>query len=201
MLTEADHRVQAANGGCTCREIWMYQAYHKLVWWIPSIYEIPQADLAYTLQQLTLGAESWVIKWLMYHTPSPELRLTPEDKSGRGFHNEMTGQLLCPIDYDWNNATGTFHPRQGKGHVTMAVSTPSDWCPTPLIGGHALALEMSPSNWFEEIFNEVCPEGEVMVTRATETEAMDAEAMGNKAMDTEAIETEVLEGMQIGPEA
>ncbi|KAN0074458.1 hypothetical protein V8E55_011870 [Tylopilus felleus] len=65
MLTEADHRVQAANGGA----------------------ESACADDTHRLK-------GWVVKWLMYHTPSPEPRLTPEDKSGRGFHNEMTGQLF-----------------------------------------------------------------------------------------------------------
>jgi len=46
-----------------------------------------------------------VVNWLMQGTPKPEPPLSTEDKSGRGFYNDVTGRLLCPVDYDWNNLT------------------------------------------------------------------------------------------------
>ena len=44
-----------------------------------------------------------VVGWLMQGTPRPEPPLSTEDKTGRGFHNDATGRLLCPVDYDWND--------------------------------------------------------------------------------------------------
>lgn len=29
--------------------------------------------------------------------------LDPEVKDGRGFDHELTGRLLCPVDYDWED--------------------------------------------------------------------------------------------------
>ena len=40
----------------------------------------------------------------MHGTPRPEPPLSAEDKTGRGFYNDATGRLLCPVDYDWNDA-------------------------------------------------------------------------------------------------
>ena len=45
-----------------------------------------------------------VANWLMHGTPRPEPPLSAEDKTGQGFYNDTTGHLLCPINYDWNNA-------------------------------------------------------------------------------------------------
>jgi len=44
-----------------------------------------------------------VVGWLMGMTPPPEPALLPYDKSGRGFYNDATSRLLCPVDYDWDN--------------------------------------------------------------------------------------------------
>lgn len=30
-------------------------------------------------------------------------RLSPKVKEGRGINNDVTGRLLCPIDYDWDD--------------------------------------------------------------------------------------------------
>ncbi|KAF8130988.1 hypothetical protein EV363DRAFT_1331056 [Boletus edulis] len=64
------------------------------------------------IKQLTDGADSaraddasvlktTIVNWL---TEVPNPRLSPYDKSGRGFHNDSTGSLLCPAEYDWENA-------------------------------------------------------------------------------------------------
>ncbi|KIM54560.1 hypothetical protein SCLCIDRAFT_136562, partial [Scleroderma citrinum Foug A] len=44
-----------------------------------------------------------VVSWLMSMTPPPQPALLPYDKSGRGFYNDATARLLCPVDYDWDN--------------------------------------------------------------------------------------------------
>ncbi|KAG2090398.1 uncharacterized protein F5147DRAFT_748244 [Suillus discolor] len=41
----------------------------------------------------------------MERTPTPNPTIHRQDKSGRGFHNDVTGRLLCPVDYDWSNPT------------------------------------------------------------------------------------------------
>ncbi|KAG1811478.1 uncharacterized protein BJ212DRAFT_1277845 [Suillus subaureus] len=39
----------------------------------------------------------------MEHTPTPNPTIHRQDKSGQGFYNDMTGGLLCPVDYNWSN--------------------------------------------------------------------------------------------------
>ena len=46
----------------------------------------------------------YVVNWLMQGTPKPDPPLNPEDKTGRGFYNDTTGRLLCPVDFNWNDA-------------------------------------------------------------------------------------------------
>ncbi|KAG2055901.1 hypothetical protein BDR06DRAFT_881211, partial [Suillus hirtellus] len=52
-----------------------------------------------------------VASWLMQLTPSPSPIIHGQDKMGRGFNNDATGQLLCPVDYDWSDLQITdYHP-------------------------------------------------------------------------------------------
>ena len=44
-----------------------------------------------------------VVGWLMASSPPPEPALELHDKTGRGFYNDATGRLLCPVDFDWDN--------------------------------------------------------------------------------------------------
>ena len=46
-----------------------------------------------------------VVNWLMSSSLKPDPPLSRDDKSGREFYNDSTGRLLCPVDYDWNDAT------------------------------------------------------------------------------------------------
>ncbi|KAF9224087.1 hypothetical protein BS17DRAFT_704328, partial [Gyrodon lividus] len=51
----------------------------------------------------------------MEQTPCPELIIQSHDKAGRGFNHDVTGQLLCPVDYDWEDpfmraAIRDYHP-------------------------------------------------------------------------------------------
>ncbi|KAG8220752.1 hypothetical protein J3R82DRAFT_2172 [Butyriboletus roseoflavus] len=45
----------------------------------------------------------------MRSSPKPNPPLIQNDKSRRGFYNNLTERLLCPVDYDWNNA---FHQKK-----------------------------------------------------------------------------------------
>lgn len=42
-----------------------------------------------------------VVNWLNEVSPCPTPSLNTTDKSERGFYHDVTGQLLCPVDYDW----------------------------------------------------------------------------------------------------
>ncbi len=40
--------------------------------------------------------------WLnISHTPNPPLNT--KSRSDRGMENDITGRLLCPIEYDWDD--------------------------------------------------------------------------------------------------
>ena len=43
-----------------------------------------------------------VVHWLMSAEPA-EPALEPGEKDGQGFDHEVTGRLLCPVDYDWHD--------------------------------------------------------------------------------------------------
>ncbi|KAF8128401.1 hypothetical protein EV363DRAFT_1297752 [Boletus edulis] len=86
------------------RENCLYKSFKELLRWIPSIREVSQADLT---QVIHLDKEQIVevANWLMCSSPKPTPSLVKDNKSGRGFYNNSTGRLLCPVNYDWNNAT------------------------------------------------------------------------------------------------
>jgi len=42
-----------------------------------------------------------VANWLNNAQQRPDPLLRPEDKLRRGFSHDVTGRLLCPVDYDW----------------------------------------------------------------------------------------------------
>ncbi|KAG1889142.1 hypothetical protein F4604DRAFT_1876909 [Suillus subluteus] len=48
-----------------------------------------------------------VAEWLMERTPAPNPAIHKQDKSGRGFYNDMTGGLLCPCS---SLHSKTYHP-------------------------------------------------------------------------------------------
>jgi hypothetical protein len=51
------------------------------------------------------GLKRSVAEWLMECTPAPNPVIHKQDKTGRGFYNDVTGRLLCPVDYDWSDPT------------------------------------------------------------------------------------------------
>lgn len=42
-----------------------------------------------------------VVSWLNEVSLRPEPLLSTTDKLERGFYHDMTGRLLCLVDYDW----------------------------------------------------------------------------------------------------
>ncbi|KAI0370819.1 hypothetical protein BV20DRAFT_1071766 [Pilatotrama ljubarskyi] len=44
-----------------------------------------------------------VIDWLKVDFPADTVNLNRDTKVGRGFRNEVTGRLLCPVMLDWND--------------------------------------------------------------------------------------------------
>ncbi|KAG8215357.1 hypothetical protein J3R82DRAFT_8954, partial [Butyriboletus roseoflavus] len=56
-----------------------------------------------------------VVTWLNHQTPHPVPLIIVDEKQGRGLLHDVTGQLICPVDYNWldmstRNAIRTFHP-------------------------------------------------------------------------------------------
>ncbi|KAI6096043.1 hypothetical protein F5141DRAFT_1012499, partial [Pisolithus sp. B1] len=45
-----------------------------------------------------------IAQWLNESQPCPDPPFTLWEKNERGFNHEITGKLLCPVDYDWANA-------------------------------------------------------------------------------------------------
>ncbi|KAI6112823.1 hypothetical protein F5141DRAFT_1002951, partial [Pisolithus sp. B1] len=67
-----------------------------------------------------------VAQWLNESQPQPDPPFNSQEKCGRGFNHDVTGKLLCPMDYNWADADvraaiKEYHP---DFHVT-ADSWPS----------------------------------------------------------------------------
>jgi hypothetical protein len=45
-----------------------------------------------------------VATWLNEQQPPPYPLLLVGDKQGRGFNHDLTGSLLCPVDFNWLDA-------------------------------------------------------------------------------------------------
>ncbi|KAG1741591.1 hypothetical protein EDD22DRAFT_959020 [Suillus occidentalis] len=98
-----------------------YRSFKKLMVWCPSARKLLRSSaehetLAYAYNKLNEGSDGArgddsaslkcaVADWLMERAPTPNPTIHRQDKSGRGFYNDVTGGLLCPVDYDWSNPT------------------------------------------------------------------------------------------------
>ena len=71
-------------------------------------------ELTMQTPQLNKGADSArgddtaslklaVVHWLTEAYPDAQPRLEPDEKTGRGFNHDLTGHLLCPVDYNWED--------------------------------------------------------------------------------------------------
>ncbi|KAI9454727.1 hypothetical protein HD554DRAFT_2031225 [Boletus coccyginus] len=109
----------------------LYSAYKQLLHWQPSLGKIFASQshilkLANIFKDLNRGADSArgddaaspkpaVIHWLTATYPNTELDLELSEKTGRGFDHNITGRLLCPVDYNWQDdqhraGIRNFHP-------------------------------------------------------------------------------------------
>ncbi|KAG8212833.1 hypothetical protein J3R82DRAFT_11133 [Butyriboletus roseoflavus] len=66
-----------------------------------------------------------MVAWLMEQTPCPEPVIQSRDKASHGFNHDVTGRLLCPVDYNWEDASvraaiRNYHP----DFLVMAFSWP-----------------------------------------------------------------------------
>ncbi|KAI9566124.1 hypothetical protein HD554DRAFT_2174837 [Boletus coccyginus] len=132
ILAEADRRgaSEAARQTFSEEENWYYRCYKELVIQIPELMSwIDETEdmneLDTIVKKLTEGADSArsddtchmksaVVGWIGEPTP-PNPRLYPHDKFGRGFQNNTTARLLCPVEYDWDcddhrNKIRDWHP-------------------------------------------------------------------------------------------
>ncbi|KAG1843760.1 hypothetical protein F4604DRAFT_1596593, partial [Suillus subluteus] len=74
----------------------------------------------------TMSLKFIVAVWLMQMVPTPNPSIQCRDKYGHRFYHDVTGRLLCPVDYNWNDATvreviRSYHP----DYRVMSYSWPS----------------------------------------------------------------------------
>ncbi|KAG1844481.1 hypothetical protein F4604DRAFT_1596155 [Suillus subluteus] len=96
-----------------------YQAFQQLLRWVPCIRSLisSQSDghqLNVIYQKLNWGADSArgddaasmklaVASWLNESSFAPDPPTHSQDKTGRGFYNNATAKLICPVDFNWAN--------------------------------------------------------------------------------------------------
>lgn len=93
----------------------LFKAFNKLLDHQPSLRKVFEfgdpCKLVNIFKELNKGADSArgddatslksaVVHWLMSAEPE-EPPLRPDEKDGRGFDHDLTGRLLCPVDYNW----------------------------------------------------------------------------------------------------
>lgn len=94
-----------------------YQSFQQSLRWVPTVRGLissqtdgHQLNIAY--QKLNRGADSArgddaasmklaVASWLNESSPPPNPPIHSRDKTGRGFYNDATAKLLCPVDFNW----------------------------------------------------------------------------------------------------
>ncbi|KAI6006778.1 hypothetical protein EDD15DRAFT_2152885 [Pisolithus albus] len=148
LIVEYDRReVQATEQQVSSNsEQRTYRAYEKLIQWCPSVHKLvcPAGDaatagfeVALACKELQKGADgargddgatlkAAIAQWLNESRPAPDPPFSSWEKHGRGFNHDITGKLLCPVDYDWSNADirSAIREFQPDFHVT-AHSWPS----------------------------------------------------------------------------
>ncbi|KAI6110370.1 hypothetical protein EDD16DRAFT_1486602, partial [Pisolithus croceorrhizus] len=103
----------------------LYRCYQELLRWIPSLKtdlatESEDYEVHLIMRLLTKGADSAhgddaaglktaIMGWLMGSQKTPELALDLQSKTGRSFYHDATARLICPVDYNWSNATDRAH--------------------------------------------------------------------------------------------
>ncbi|KAN0091394.1 hypothetical protein V8E55_004960 [Tylopilus felleus] len=88
----------------------LHCCYKELVRWVPSIQRLlgSQADefeLRDAYKELNDGADGarGDDTASLKIAPPPKPLFKPKTKAGHGFYHEVTGELLCPTEYNWND--------------------------------------------------------------------------------------------------
>ncbi|KAJ3749802.1 hypothetical protein EV360DRAFT_89650 [Lentinula raphanica] len=99
-----------------------YEGFRLLCIYVPYIkrkvysHEVNHAELKDEYAALELGANAArsedihngameLADWLNQRSPGPQPQIDRQTRIGRGFVHELTGRLLCPIDFDWDDLT------------------------------------------------------------------------------------------------
>ncbi|KAH7917428.1 hypothetical protein BV22DRAFT_1026345 [Leucogyrophana mollusca] len=126
MVGEHDRRValelrghDGGNGSTDQSEQneYLYRSYQQLIRWIPSIQKLVLSqndpfELTSIYNRIMKGADaargedathlkSAVASWLPFEPG--QAKINPRYKDGRGFYNDATGRLICPVDYNWED--------------------------------------------------------------------------------------------------
>ncbi|KAG2045572.1 hypothetical protein BDR06DRAFT_978116 [Suillus hirtellus] len=120
-----------------------YCSFKKLMVWCPLARKLLWSSakhdvLAFAYNMLNEGSDGArgddsaslkcaVADWLMERTPTPNPTIHRQDKSGRGFYNNVTGGLLCPVDYDWSNLMQTTYKAYVSVQLRFALSSAGSW--------------------------------------------------------------------------
>ncbi|KAJ3560758.1 hypothetical protein NP233_g10627 [Leucocoprinus birnbaumii] len=151
LTAEADRRVIAAAEGIVDpppitdedvelatarnRTFTGYQLLIEVAPQIPDLMKKPNSnELKSYIKRLQAGANSgrtdnnsrlkWeVAKWINdAYKLGPAERLSTEDRDNRGFQHDICGELLAPIDIDWNDLTVREDIRNGTSEVIPITS-------------------------------------------------------------------------------
>ncbi|KAG1897730.1 uncharacterized protein F5891DRAFT_1191658 [Suillus fuscotomentosus] len=105
------------------RAIWRLDQIHEtfqcLIRWVPCVRKLVYSEsdgyqLNAAYQKLNRAADSArgddaaslklvVTSWLNESLPTPNPPIHSRDKSGCGFYNDTTGELICPVDFKWTD--------------------------------------------------------------------------------------------------
>ncbi|KAF8129550.1 hypothetical protein EV363DRAFT_1451080 [Boletus edulis] len=127
MIAERDRRqLSVAEGTCgetiqvesSPEQARTHNNFRTLVHWcptVPKLLDTGEFDL-FACRELQAGADSArgddaatlkteVIHWVVANHDRIEPPLSPRDKQARGLGHDLTGGLLCPVDYDWGDSS------------------------------------------------------------------------------------------------
>ncbi|KAG1847251.1 hypothetical protein C8R48DRAFT_677597 [Suillus tomentosus] len=97
----------------------IHETFQCLIRWVPCVRKLVYSEsdgyqLNAAYQKLNRAADSArgddaaslklvVASWLNESLPTPDPPIHSRDKSGRGFYNDTTGELICPVDFKWTD--------------------------------------------------------------------------------------------------
>ncbi|KAG2055976.1 hypothetical protein BDR06DRAFT_970436 [Suillus hirtellus] len=117
--------LEAQNAELRKQPVVERKLYKKLATWCPSVHKLltsvaENGKLCHIYSKLNKGANGaraddmtqlkvTIASWLMQLTPSSSPVIHRQDKLGCGLNNDVTGWLICLVDYNWNDLVN-YHP-------------------------------------------------------------------------------------------